>query len=339
MLLPQRIEAFVQLGNFLRDKDNQPEIQEAAERARGGNPWFTVENSLQALAALAGTFLTREALTQWTSNYSPEPSVSRSVGVVMAGNIPAVGFHDLLSILISGHRALLKPSSQDIALIQFLIKKITGISPELGERVRFVERINEAEAYIATGSDNTARYFEQYFAKKPHIIRKNRSSVALLDGQETPDDFRALGHDILDYFGLGCRNVSTLLVPQDYDYTALLDTLMPMAPTYVNHHKYVNNYDYNKSIYLVNGVPHLDNGFLLLTENPGLVSPISVVYCQPYASPEAAAQWLAERSHKIQVIASRQGTFPGSVPFGQTQRPGLTDYADGVDTMRFLESL
>ncbi|GAB4023914.1 acyl-CoA reductase [Spirosoma koreense] len=344
MFQSERLQTFAALGNFLRSTDAQAELSEIAQRAYYKNNWFTPDNSLTALRAIADEFLTPEKLASWASQYPAEPTQPRTIGVVMAGNIPAVGFHDLLCVLISGHRLLAKLSSQDFVLIHYLIQKLKDINPTFDNLIEEADRLNKADAYIATGSDNTARYFEYYFAKKPHIIRKNRSSVGLLMGEESDDEFRKLEHDISDYYGLGCRNVSTLLVPEGangeaYDFIPLLRTLEPQAKIYLNNHKYQNNYDYNKSIYLINAVPHFDNGYLLLTENDALVSPISVIYYHTYRTLDEATAWLNERADRIQVVASAQGWLAGSIPFGQTQRPSLTDYADGVDTMAFLTSL
>ena len=350
MFRSERLQTFVALGNFLRSAEAQPELAEVAQQANYRNNWFTVDNSLNALQAIANEFLTSDKLTAWLSQYDTGIINSpRTVGVVMAGNIPAVGFHDLLCVLLSGHRLLAKLSLQDFVLIHYLIQKLTDINPAIGNWIEEADRLNAADAFIATGSNNTARYFEYYFGKKPHIIRKNRTSVGLLMGEESEDELLKLGHDISDYYGLGCRNVSTILVPEDrngrsagpepYDFTPLLRTLEPQVSHYLNNHKYQNNYDYNKSIYLINAVPHLDNGYLLVTENDGLVSPISVLYYQTYQNPTDAQAWLNTRTDKIQVVASAQGWLAGSVPFGQTQRPGLSDYADGVDTMAFLSGL
>lgn len=374
MRLSERIETFAALGDYLRNPAHAFELIEIAELANQRNNWFVPANSQKALAAIANEFLTTEKLTAWTDRYrtinSSSPKAEQTtetllqagakrVGVVMAGNIPAVGFHDLLSVLISGHHLLAKLSSQDFVLMQYLIQKIKDINPGFRDYITLAERLNDADAFITTGSDNTARYFDYYFGKRLHIIRRNRTSVGLLMGAETEQDLAKLGDDILSYYGLGCRNVSTLLVPDDEDGTRyvfdrLLRTLEPRAPEFLNHHKYLNNYDYNKSIYLVNRVPHLDNGFLLVTQNEtGLVSPISVVYFQTYATQADAAAILTRNADKIQVVASAdrgdgQGWFtstasaenglPG-VAFGQTQSPSLTDYADGVDTMAFLASL
>ena len=349
MLQSERLQTFVALGDFLRSASAQPELNDVARQANNKNNWFTPDNSLNALRAITDEFLTLDKLTAWINQYPAEPSVARKVGVVMAGNIPAVGFHDLLCVLMSGHKLMAKLSSQDFALIHYLIQKLKEINPAFTEWVEEADRLNAAEAYIATGSNNTARYFEYYFANKPHIIRKNRTSVGLLMGEEGEEEFLKLGHDLSDYYGLGCRNVSTVLVPEGYDFIPLLRTLEPQVSIYLNNHKYQNNYDYNKSIYLINAVPHLDNGYLLVTESDKLVSPISVLYYQTYQTQADASAWLSTRADQIQVVASAQGWYPGSestgtperpgVPFGQTQRPGLNDYADGVDTMAFLTQL
>lgn len=349
MLQSERLQTFVALGEFLRSANAQSELAQIAQRAYYTTNWFTPNNSLTALQAIADEYLTTDKLTVWAAQYPAEPTKPRTVGVVMAGNIPAVGFHDLLCALMSGHKLLAKLSSQDFVLIHYLIQKLKEINPAFDNWIEEADRLNAADAYIATGSNNTARYFEYYFAKKPSIIRKNRTSVGILMGEEGEDEFLKLGQDISSYYGLGCRNVSTLLVPEGYnshnagpepyDFTPLLRTLEPQAPIYLDNHKYQNNYDYNKSIYLINAVPHFDNGYLLLTENDGLVSPISVVYYQTYQTLADATTWLNARADRIQVVASAQGWFTSSVPFGQTQRPGLSDYADGVDTMAFLATL
>lgn len=329
---------------MLRDPARQGDREEAAYRANSKNNWFIPANVHRALDAIANQMLTADALTSWMSHYPAEPVTPRWVGVVMAGNIPAVGFQDMLCVLISGHKLLAKLSSLDEYLMRFLIHTLTEVEPAFAERISVVERLNDADAFIATGSDNTARYFTYYFAKKPNIIRHNRSSVAVLTGDETTDQLALLGDDILIYFGLGCRNVSTLFVPDDYDghpfdFTPFLRTLEPRASEFLSQHKYSNNYDYNRSIYLVNRVEHLDNGFLMVTEQPGLVSPISVVYFQTYQNLDHLKTLLAGYADKIQVVASANGWYAGSVPFGRTQYPGLMDYADGIDTMAFLGTL
>ncbi|MEZ0538787.1 acyl-CoA reductase [Fibrella arboris] len=340
----QRIDAFVKLGDVLRDPARRADREEAAYRANSKNNWFNPASVQRALDAIANRMLTLEALTDWMSHYPAEPVTPRWIGVVMAGNIPAVGFQDLLCVAISGHKLMAKLSSLDELLMRYLIQTLKEVAPAFADRIRIVDRLNDADAFIATGSDNTARYFTYYFAKKPHIIRRNRTSVGVLTGDETTDQLALLGDDILTYFGLGCRNVSTLFVPDDYDgqpydFTPLLHTLEPRASEFLSQHKYSNNYDYNRSIYLVNRVDHLDNGFLMITEQPGLVSPISVVFYQRYRDLAHLKSLLDEQADKIQVVASANGWYTGSVPFGQTQSPGLMDYADGVDTMAFLATL
>ncbi len=349
MFRQQRLDAFIQLGERLRDPARLVEREEAAYRANSKNNWFVVPNCLMAIDAIANEMLTAEVLTNWLAEYPNEPQVPRNVGVVMAGNIPAVGFQDLLCVLISGHTLLAKLSTQDEMLMRYLIQQLITVEPAFAERIVIADRLNAADAFIATGSDNTARYFEYYFAKKPHVIRKNRTSVAVLTGVEDDAQLERLGDDILTYYGLGCRNVSTLFVPDEldgkpFDFVPLLRVLEPRMNQYLNLHKYQNNYDYNKSIYLVNRVEHLDNGFLMVTPTPdstpgNLVSPISVVYYQTYSSLEHLRELLAQNAEKIQVVAAADGWYAGSIPFGTTQRPGLSDYADGVDTMAFLAQL
>lgn len=335
----RRVNAFISLGRFISDKANEETIAEWTAAAKSRNNWFTPANVRLSLNAIAEQYLNEEKLNNWADKY-PEPAQPRKIGVVMAGNIPAVGFHDALCVLISGHTLLAKPSSDDPLLIRALLGKLTEIEPGLSDSVRFVERLNASDAYIATGSDNTARYFHYYFAKKPNIIRKNRTSVAVLDGTESREELRALGTDILQYFGLGCRNVSKVFVPNGYDFTGFYESIEEMAGDYLHHHKYFNNYEYNKSIYLVNRIAHSDNGFLLATESEGLVSPISVLHYQPYDSPEELNVLLQQSEEKIQCLVAHPGLhLPGALPFGEAQSPTLSDYADGIDTMAFLSAI
>lgn len=335
----RRINAFIRLGRFITDRANEETIAEWIAIAKSRNNWFTPDNVRLSLNAIAGEYLNEEKLNAWAENY-PDPAQSRKIGVVMAGNIPAVGFHDALCVLVSGHTLLAKPSSDDPLLIRALLTKLTEIEPELKEYLQFVERLNDSDAYIATGSDNTARYFHYYFGKKPNIIRKNRTSVAVLSGSETAEQLRALGTDILQYFGLGCRNVSKVFVPAGYDFTGFYEAIEEMAPDYLHHHKYFNNYEYNKSIYLVNRIAHSDNGFLLATESEALVSPISVLHYQSYESQDELQALLNESDEKIQCVVAGPGLhLPGTLAFGGAQAPALADYADGIDTMAFLAEL
>ncbi len=336
-----RLAAFVALGqrltNLLLDPAQTDELAELTARARNNNPWFDAANVRAALEGVA--FLLREQpLRQWAARYRPEPAAARQVGVVMAGNIPLVGFHDALCVLLSGHRLLAKLSSDDTLLMRWILDELVRLEPRFADQLQLVERLNAADAFIATGSDNTARYFEYYFGKRPHIIRRNRTSLAVLTGRETPHELGLLGEDIFRYYGLGCRNVSKVYAPAGYDFPLLLDALQPWHRV-LEHNRYQNNYDYNKSIMLVNRVPHLDSGFLLLTESTQLVSPISVLHHGSYTNEVDLVDQLTDVAAQTQCIVSAGGQYPGSFPFGKAQEPGLADYADGVDTMAFLADL
>lgn len=325
MKLSDRIAAFARLGNALHSIE-EADKNSLYRQAANNNAWFTPKQCETALNGIS-KFLVKDDLEAWVEPYKLATSDPKKVGVVMAGNIPLVGFHDLLCVLMSGNHLAAKLSSQDTTLMRYVIEQLVTIEPRFREHITLTERMNDAQAVIATGSDNTARYFEYYFRNIPHIIRKNRSSCAVLNGNETDEQLIALGSDVFSYFGLGCRNVSKLYVSKDYDFIRLLG-LWERYHEVADHHKYVNNYDYNKSILLVNRVPHLDNGFALITENTALVSPISVVYYET-GTPD-------QHSEKLQCIV---GSGDNLVPFGKTQEPKLTDYADKVDTMRFLTAL
>ncbi|MFT4033529.1 MAG: acyl-CoA reductase [Siphonobacter sp.] len=333
MLISEKINAFSKLGTWLKEND----LEEWAQAAQRKNGWFTKENVLTSLQKLADTYLSKPLLENWVALYPmPGTQETRKVGLVLAGNIPAVGFHDILCVLMAGHQAYIKPSSQDEILISGLLQKLVEIEPALEEVIVFTERMNDVDAVIATGSDNSARHFEYYFAKKPHLIRKNRTSVAVLTGQETPEELLALGKDVLTYYGLGCRNVSKLYVPTGYDFTVFFETIAPLDTITCNH-KFLHNYDYNKSIYLVNRTPFLDNGFLMITESEALVSPISVLFFEYYNSPGQLTERLQQQANKLQCIVGN--AEPAHIGFGQTQSPQLWDYADQVDTMQFLLSI
>ncbi|NVO85853.1 acyl-CoA reductase [Hymenobacter terrestris] len=336
-----RLAAFVALGQRLAALLSPAQAEELTElfiRARNNNPWFDAPNVRAALEGIAD-MLREEPLRHWAARYPPEPDPTpRLVGVVMAGNIPLVGFHDALCVLLSGHRLLAKLSSDDTLLMRWVLNELTTIEPRFADAVQLAERLNAADAFIATGSDNTARYFEYYFGKKPHIIRRNRTSLAVLTGRETPHELGLLGEDIFRYYGLGCRNVSKVYAPTGYSFPLLLDALQPWQHV-LHHNRYQNNYDYNKSILLVNAVPHLDSGFLLLTESARLVSPISVLHYSTYTTEVDLVDQLTDAAPQTQCLVSGGGQYPGSFAFGQAQHPALADYADGVDTMAFLADL
>ncbi|GEO05833.1 acyl-CoA reductase [Adhaeribacter aerolatus] len=336
MTLPERIAAFVSLGEELKNLTPEQKLQ-IRERAGNGNPWFDERNITNAFNGII-YLLDKENLEDWLFVYDLENITPKNVGVIMAGNIPMVGFHDFLTVLISGHYLYAKLSSEDTFLMKMLAERLVKIEPRFAERIQFVALLKEADAIIATGSDNTARYFEYYFSKKPHIIRKNRTSLGILSGNETPEDFRALGEDIFTYYGLGCRNVSKLLVPENYSFTGFYEAIEPFKYI-LDHNKYQNNYDYNKSILLVNRAPHLDNGFLLLSESDQLVSPISVLFYGTYANADDLKNQLVAVKDKTQAVVSVGAWYPNSIAFGQAQCPAVWDYADGVDTLAFLSKL
>lgn len=331
MNLSERIDAFAQLGQTMLHLPAD-EREALAMRAKATNGWFTPESVGQALDGIA-YMLDREKLEKWTSAYSLNPEVPKIVGVIMAGNIPMVGFHDLMSVLLSGHIAAVKMSSQDKVLMQQVIDWLVEIEPRFKRSIDIREKLDLVDAVIATGSDNTARYFDYYFGKYPHIIRKNRTSVAVLDGTETPAELEALGRDIFSYYGLGCRNVSKVFTPHGFDFKKVFPHWESFAEV-ANHNKYRNNYDYQKAIYLVNGEPHLDTGFLLIRTTDELVSPTSVLYHEEFEDKKALDAIRETYAEKIQCIVGH-----GYIPFGQAQCPEPWDYADGVDVMEFLVNL
>lgn len=330
-----RICAFARLGTAM---GTLPEGEKFAlfQRAANQNSWFTNASLNQAWSGVA--YMLNELKLRGLMEHYPAVLAPKNVGVTMAGNIPLVGFHDFMCVLLSGHRIWLKPSSNDSVLILFLIEMLKKIEPAFADRIRVVDRLNGIDAAIATGSNNTARYFEYYFRAIPHVIRKNRTSCAVLTGDEAQQDHLALGHDVFDYYGLGCRNVSTLFVPAGYDFTPLLDNWQPFADV-AQHHKYANNLDYQKAILLVNQTPFLDGGHVLLQQSPQLASPIAVVHYQTYKSPQALKSKLAEQEELIQIVLSKDATFAGSKPFGFAQRPEPDDFADGLDTLAFLSKI
>ena len=336
MTLDNRIEAFVKLGKQLQDMT--PEERKALSMvASAKNPWFDEENVSVALRGIT-TLLDEQYLREWLYPYHLHQVTPKKVGVVMAGNIPMVGFHDFLSVLLSGHYLLAKLSSDDDVLMRRLAAMLVAIEPAFANQFEFVDLLKDADAIIATGSDNTARYFEYYFAKRPHIIRKNRTSIGVLTGYEEPEDLQALGEDIFRYYGLGCRNVSKVYVPEGYTFDKLFEA-NEHRKGILEHHKYHNNYDYNKSILLVNRVEHYDNGFLLVQPSKQLVSPISVLFYETFTSLADLRHKLAEVKDKTQCVVSAHGWLEGSIPFGDAQCPMPWDYADGVDTMEFLQKL
>lgn len=331
MTLTERIEAFSILGDKI-NSISTTELETYSYRAQAENQWFTEENIRRSLEGIA-FMLQKEKLEKWLAGYRLSPEVPRIVGIVMAGNIPLVGFHDLMSVLISGHFAAIKTSTQDTFLVSLIIQWLLEIDPRFKKNLEIRERLSGVDAVIATGSDNTSRYFEYYFRKIPSIIRKNRTSVAMIEGDETSEELSELGKDIFWYFGLGCRNVSKMLVPKGYDPKLFFESIEHFNYL-ADHNKYRNNYDYHKSILLINGVKHLDNGFLLWQPSDQLVSPISILYVQEYGQKEEAKVLIDSHADKIQCVVGKE-----YIPFGRSQRPEPWDYADNVDSIAFLAGL
>ena len=337
LTLQQRKKAFLQLGEYLSSGNEH--LNQLIYSAHQYNAWFTPTETLKAIKAIA-SILNEPDLSQWLGNLPESNPHPKRVGLVLAGNIPMVGFHDILSVLATGHIALIKLSSQDTQLIPHLLNKLAEAEPQFQELIQFTERLENFDAVIATGSNNTSRYFEHYFGKVPHIIRKNRNSVAVLTGEESNADLFHLGQDIFDYFGLGCRNISKLFVPKGYNFRLFFEAIEPYNKI-INHHKYNNNYDYNKSIFLVNREAHLDNGFVLLKEDERLASPLAVLYYEEYDHLETVKSKLRNVAENIQclVCATNLDVNVQQVKFGESQHPKLWDYADGINTLAFLAGL
>lgn len=330
MNLQQRIEIMGGLVSYM--SPNNPEWMSTVQKAFQHNPWFIPEFIDTAVKNITGHLLDKEALQKWAEYYHLDDNISqKNVGIVMAGNIPLVGFHDFLSVFISGHRQTVKLSSKDDILLKAIIEKLHILFPETKTLVQTSDMLVGCDAYIATGSNNSARYFEQYFARFPHIIRKNKTSVAVLSGKESKEELEKLSDDIHLYFGLGCRNVTKLFVPEGYDFIPLLDSFNKYL-FFKDHHKYNNNYDYQLSIMLMNNVYYMTNGSTLLIQGKPAFSPISVLHYEFYrASPDFS---LDNNTEEIQCRVGK-----GFLPFGQAQEPGLFSYADGIDTMAFLLTL
>jgi hypothetical protein len=331
MNLNKRIELLAAIGTFLNS--NGHEYDEIRERAYRENKWFTVEYIQQAGIAIATKMLNPDLLSSFAQKYKvkDEGNSGKTVGIIMAGNIPFVGFHDFLCVFLSGYRQRIKLSSKDSILMNMILDIASKVNQEVVEWVKFDEMLKGCDAYIATGTDNSARYFEYYFKKYPHIIRKNRTSVAVLDGSETAEELSSLADDIQLYFGLGCRNVTQVLVPEDYDFVPLLNALRKYDQ-YRDHEKYRNNFDYQLTIALLNNKFYMSNDSIVLLENESPFSPISQLHYQFYKNKENVIAGIDP--NKIQCLVGH-----GHLPFGMAQQPELTDFPDGFDTMAFLSTL
>lgn len=337
MLLNERIAVLALLGDYLKN-DHDEALEAVIEQSFQENKWFTPANQKAALSAIATQMLDKKKLTEWANYYSIADNdyPTKTVGIVMAGNLPLVGFFDWLCVFVSGQKAAVKLSEKDKRLLPFLVKKLGEWHFETWIYTQFVERLTDFQAVIATGSNNTGRYFEQYFASVPHLIRGNRNSVAVLDGSETRADLDALGLDIFSFFGLGCRNVSKILVPVGYDFNPFMEATHEFNDL-ANHDKWRNNFDYNTTLFLLNRMPYLNNGCLVIREDPSMQSRISCVHYEFYENSEKLIETLEKSRTEIQCVVSKN-ELPGfkKIGFGETQKPGLSDYPDEVDVMAFL---
>lgn len=314
-----------------------PDRETVVHRAAAANPWFPARFVDEALEGLSGRLLAPEALGPWLATYPAPAARPRTVGLVAAGNVPAVGFHDLLCVLAAGHRARVRCSSKDAVLLPWLVDRLAGVAPDWAERVAFTERLAGFDAVIATGSDNAGRYFDRYFGRHPHLIRRNRQSVAVLDGTETAADWAALGRDVFTHFGLGCRSVSKLYLPEGLPAERALDAWADDWRAFLlAHTQYRHNYDYRRTLLLLNGVPHLASDYLMLVEDGALASPLATLHWERYRDAADLDDRLAGLGDAVQIVVGRG---EGRVPFGEAQRPGPSDYADGRDTMAFLLGL
>lgn len=352
MTLAERKSAFVELGKFLSQfspegsypKENvtlndsfYQNFLDLIGLSQSHNRWFTEDQVYFAVQSWAAA-LTPANIDKWLADYDLNTTEPKTIGLILAGNIPLVGFHDFISVLLSGHKALVKTSSNDQHLLPFLASYIIAVEPEFKNLVTFTDgKLEGFDAVIATGSNNTARYFEYYFKDKPAIIRKNRNSVAILTGKESKGELIALGEDIFRYFGLGCRNVSKLFVPSNYDFTLFFEAIYEYRDI-IHYEKYANNYDYNKAVFLMSNFKLLDNGFLTIKEDNSYASPISSIFYEYYDNETDLAKRLEEEKELIQCIVSSNPGNDG-VEFGKTQKPELWDYADNVDTIAFLSKI
>ncbi|MDG2454380.1 MAG: acyl-CoA reductase [Bacteroidia bacterium] len=327
------IDAFVRLGSKLNSTDKA--LKQMVTKTYVANNWLTQENYWLALGHWQRELVTDKLLSfvdRYTFTKTP-----RRVGVIMAGNIPLVGFHDLLCVILSGHIAVIKPSSDDKYVMLLLIHWLAELEPKLADRMEIVERVNDIDAVIATGSNNSFRYFEHYFRDKPSLLRKNRKSMAILDGSETEGDLSLLGDDVFQYFGLGCRNVSFIYLPAKMNVTTILDAFMKYQEL-ANHNKYANNYTYHRALLLMNKEQHLDTGFALPKERENLHAPLACIHYAYYQNEEQLDTFIDANSSDIQCIVGNYLKVQ-TIPYGKTQSPDLQDFADGIDAMKFLSSL
>ncbi|TDL99488.1 MAG: acyl-CoA reductase [Flavobacteriaceae bacterium] len=328
------IETFALFGKILENFKNSNENISFLNEVKANNPWFTKENILLAFENWSSE-LTQEKLSFFVQNarFLEKP---KTLALILAGNIPMVGFHDILCGLLCGYHLQIKLSGKDKLLSSWVLQSLVEIRPNLKERISVVEKLENFDTAIATGSNNTAKYFSSYFKNIPHIIRQNRTSIAVLTGQETKEELSLLSNDVFDYFGLGCRNVSKVFIPEDFDLNRLFEAFFPHNDI-INHHKYANNFDYYRAIYLLNQDNFMENGFLLLKEDSGLHTPVSVLFYSRYQVLNQVENFIDSHQDELQCIVSNLGLK--NTDFGKSQKPKLDDFADGVNTLAFLSSI
>lgn len=350
MKLEKRIKAFSILGLFLKQFKSEilnselselnnkfyNDFNELINKQKALNGWFDRKNVLNAIDAVA-LMLSHDELIKWADSYSIKEG-NKNIGVIMAGNIPLVGFHDFLTVLITGNKIQAKLSSDDNTLLKKIAEIIIDIEPDFADKIEFVEILQDFDAVIATGSNNTSRYFKQYFDNYPNVIRKNRSSIAIVNENDSIDDLKELGKDIFNFYGLGCRSVSKLYVPKGFKLDKVFEALFDYKDV-IDNNKYANNYDYNKAVYLLGNHPLLDNNFLLLKEDSSLNSPVGVLHYEYYDDIVKLKSHLNEIQEDIQCVVSSNNTPIQTINFGESQCPMLADYADGVDTLTFINEL
>lgn len=351
MGLKDRIHAFAQLGAVLHAISKKEAINQGSNLEKLDqlvcdaffhNGWFTEEFVRLAIENI-GKMLSSGSLENWLKPYEEEINKNeqspKEIGVIMAGNIPLVGFHDMLCVLVAGHKFTGKLSSKDDKLLPAIADLLIEIESSFADNIEFThDKLENADAIIATGSNNTSRYMEYYFGKYPHIIRKNRNSVAVLNGKETKEDLELLGHDIFTYFGLGCRNISKLYLPKGYELNRIFEGIVGFSKIMENN-KYANNFDYHRSIYLMDQVPILENNLLILKEDPAISSPVATLHYEFYTDKGELINQLKQEQDQIQCVVSNENDIPACIPFGTAQKPFVLDYADGIDTIQFLNSL
>jgi hypothetical protein len=345
--MEKRVNAFIKLKDFLSDflterktdsyKNKFDELDKQIDESYSYNGWFTKEYIVKALQGIV-LMLEENQLRQFAQEIK-EPKSPKTVAVIMAGNIPAVGFHDFMCVLLSGNKILIKPSSDDKILITFFAEFLMEVEPLFKERILFTDgRMNNFDAIIATGSNNSALYFEKYFGKYPHIIRKNRTSVAVLTGNETPEELNLLGNDIFDYYGLGCRNVSKLYVPTGYNFNLLYESVFSFGEV-IQNKKYGNNHEYNRAIYLLNQDKFLDNNFLIIKESDSLHSPIAVLFYEQYQNSDEVSSKLEGIEEQLQCVVSNKELSIKTISLGKSQAPTVFDFSDNINTIHFLNNL